>query len=217
MKRVILSLVCLFTISGLFAENNETIPALNTSIESTIEFEDEEEEMSFGKRLTQRNAPRFHFGLRAGLTSTSIEEGYSLLFPYGGLAMDFRISPLPIYLESGLYYMNRGFLDYNNYGYDNNSLVIPFTVGYHAYLSDKMSLQPSFGVFHSYSLDYEKFDFGFRIGIGWNYKRLYLNLGYDIGSYQIEYESSAWGHYNTYTGIATTVFTTIGFNLAGRR
>lgn len=216
MKRVILSLVCLFTISGLFAENNETIPALNTSIESTIEFEDEEEEMSFGKRLTQRNAPRFHLGLRAGLTSSSVDDSYSLLSPYGGLAMDWRISPLPIYLESGLYYMNRGFSNHYNYNYDNHSLVIPFTVGYHAYLADNMSLQPSFGVFHSYSLDYETVDFGFRIAIGWNYKRLYLNLGYDIGSSHIEYES-AWGYYDTYSGLTTTSFMTIGFNLAGRR
>ena len=41
----------------------------------------------------------------------------------GGFAVDFKVAPIPLYLESGLYYVNRGYkLDIpDEYYYDDES------------------------------------------------------------------------------------------------
>ena len=56
--------------------------------------------------------PRFHLGLRAGVSVNFPKvSGYdinSLTFPQGGVSIDFRLAPIPLYFETGVYYMNKG-------------------------------------------------------------------------------------------------------------
>ena len=55
--------------------------------------------------------PRVHFGIRGGVSASSYSgDGIkSKIFPMGGFAVDFKVAPIPLYLESGLYYVNRGY------------------------------------------------------------------------------------------------------------
>lgn len=171
--------------------------------------------------------PRGHFGIRTAFTSNSqsyaAEHPYSnfkhdaCMFVSGGFAADFRIAPIPIYLETGLYYINRGYkgINFAHGGWwyhldeedleevvSDHSIMMPLLVSYHLYLTDNMALQPFVGPYVGYGFDMERLDYGIRAGLGWNFGRLYLNVGYDFG---IEHE-----HYTN-----NTFFCTIGVNFAG--
>lgn len=158
--------------------------------------------------------PRCHFGIRAGVSSTSFGEGSSSkTFPTGGLAVDFRIAPIPLYLETGAYYANKGIeLDNNYYDYssNNHTVNIPLVVSYHLYFNDNMAIQPYFGGFAGYCVsgDYEE-DYGLRFGCGFNYGRLYANVGYDMGMKNFADSEN----YDTKSGM---LFFTIGFNFVGK-
>lgn len=56
--------------------------------------------------------PSFHFGIRGAYTSNRAffsgdGTSDSKIFGSLGLAMDFRIASIPLYLETGWYYMNK--------------------------------------------------------------------------------------------------------------
>ena len=68
----------------------------------------------FRKKVNTRTPDRFHMGLRAGLTASTItgdytEDAKALLFPYGGVALDFQVAPIPLFVGIGLNYMNMGY------------------------------------------------------------------------------------------------------------
>lgn len=73
--------------------------------------------------------PRVHLGIRGGVSASSYSgDGIkSKIFPMGGFAVDFKVAPIPLYLESGLYYVNRGYkLDIpDDYYYDEESSNAP--------------------------------------------------------------------------------------------
>ena len=75
--------------------------------------------------------PRVHFGIRGGVSASSYSgDGIkSKIFPMGGFAVDFKVAPIPLYLESGLYYVNRGYkLDIpDEYYYDEQGIVKTMT------------------------------------------------------------------------------------------
>lgn len=164
--------------------------------------------------------PRAHFGIRAAFTlnNATISEFYhgdtysvspgSKPFISGGLAVDFRVSPMPIYLETGLYYVNRSAGDdawemVSDYNVENNCIDLPLLASYHLYFTDNMSIQPFIGPYVGYSIDRETMDYGMRIGLGWNLGRLYANIGYDYG-FEVD-------------GMKTnTFFATIGLNIGGK-
>lgn len=170
--------------------------------------------------------PRAHFGIRAAFTYNSLKTSddyvhnttmsYTSTLPFvsAGLAADFRVCPLPIYFETGLYYVNRGgndgvdidfgvgHVDYD-YERNNNCIDIPILASYHLYFTDNMSIQPFFGPYFGYGIDRETIDYGMRIGLGWNFGRLYANIGYDYG-----YEVDGWK--------SNTFFATVGFNIGGK-
>ena len=158
--------------------------------------------------------PKAHFGIRTAFTnnSVSVSDGNygqfgSLPFVSGGLALDFRIASIPLYLETGLYYMNNGYkysYDYNNYEetINNHSVKMPLLMSYHLYFTDNMAIQPFVGPYVGFGIDEERVDYGIRAGLGWNFGRLSVNAGYDFG-FEVD------GYKNN------TVFATIGFNFAG--
>lgn len=165
--------------------------------------------------------PRAHFGIRAAFTlnNPTITEYYrgetfsvspgSKPFISAGLAADFRLAPLPIYLETGLYYVNRGggdeysYFESDNFEIDNNCIDLPFLASYHLYFTDNMSIQPFIGPYVGYSIDREAMDYGLRLGLGWNLGRLYASIGYDYG-FEVD-------------GFKTNTFVaTIGLNIGGK-
>lgn len=157
--------------------------------------------------------PSFHFGIRGAYTSNRAffsgdGTSDSKIFGSLGLAMDFRIASIPLYLETGWYYMNKGWegsedCDYDGgYDTDNHSVIMPMLASYHLYLTDNMSIQPFAGPYIGYGVDEERFDYGLRTGIGWNLGRLYVNTGYDFGFEREGYRTG-------------TYFCTVGFNFCG--
>lgn len=150
--------------------------------------------------------PSFHFGIRGAFTSNkAFSEGRSsdsMFFGSLGLAMDFRIASIPLYLETGWYYMNKGMEDSFGDKFDNHSIIMPMLASYHLYLTDNMSIQPFAGPYIGYGVDAERFDYGLRTGIGWNLGRLYVNTGYDFGFEREGYRTG-------------TYFCTVGFNFCG--
>jgi len=158
--------------------------------------------------------PSFHMGIRAGLTvnSSSFSDtnlsGASKSFPYGGLAADFKIASIPLYLETGVYYMNKGYkFEYENYTLkeDDHFIHMPLLASYHIYINDNMAIQPFAGFAGGYLTKAKEFEGAVRIGCGFNFGRLYANVGYDIGVIKHNRRSN------------NTFFATIGFNFLGDR
>lgn len=164
--------------------------------------------------------PRVHFGIRGGVSASSysLDGMESKIFPMGGFAVDFKVAPIPLYLESGLYYVNRGYkLDIPDEYYDdestnNQAIEMPIVVSYHYYLNDKMSIQPFFGGFVSQVFDgpFDDLDYGLRLGAGFNYGRAYASIGYDFGLKNWDY-----GHDKSFK--SGLFFFNIGFNFVGSK
>ena len=134
-----------------------------------------------------KNAPKMHIGVRGGITfsTDTYDASEVLVAPYGGLALDFKVSKLPIYIETGTYYMDKGchyeWLDHKDYTDHNHSIYVPAVASYHFYIDKKMTLQPFTGFYTSYGFDYELFDFGVREGVAFTYNQLYTNMGVNVG------------------------------------
>lgn len=164
--------------------------------------------------------PRVHFGIRGGVSASSysLDGMESKIFPMGGFAVDFKVAPIPLYLESGLYYVNRGYkLDIPDEYYDdestnNQAIEMPIVVSYHYYLNDKMSIQPFFGGFVSQVFDgpFDDLDYGLRLGAGFNYGRAYASIGYDFGLKNLDY-----GYDKSFK--SGLFFFNIGFNFVGSK
>lgn len=164
--------------------------------------------------------PRVHFGIRGGVSASSysLDGMESKIFPMGGFAVDFKVAPIPLYLESGLYYVNRGYkLDIPDEYYDdestnNQAIEMPIVVSYHYYLNDKMSIQPFFGGFVSQVFDgpFDDLDYGLRLGAGFNYGCAYASIGYDFGLKNWDY-----GYDKSFK--SGLFFFNIGFNFVGSK
>jgi hypothetical protein len=164
---------------------------------------------------------RFHMGIRGGLTSNSWTHYDPLLFPTGGIALDFQVAPVPIFLGIGMNYANLGF-KYDSYGdtetVDAHSIHMPLTASYHINVAPNLFINPFAGPFFSYDLtdiededdiDDSRFNYGFRVGCGMNFGRLTFDLGYDLGL-----KNFGNSDHSIKTG---TLFMTVGFNWAGSR
>ena len=127
-----------------------------------------------------------------------------------GVACHIAVSrQLPLFVESGLYMINKGGKqkedDYED-KYKLWYLELPVVMSYHIDVQD-FSIQPFFGVYYALGIggkdkakfdgeekDYDVFgkengeynglkrsDFGLRVGCGVEFSHLYLSLGYDAG------------------------------------
>ena len=151
-----------------------------------------------------KNAVKSHIGLRAGIgiSTYNLDDSRALVMPLVGLAFDYKIASIPLYFDSGVYYMDlgTGFKDFK-YPYHmvstqypngrpedktthtlhNHSLMIPAGVSYHLYLSNKIVLQPFSGIYLSYGITNEKIDLGLREGVGMSFGKFYTNFGVNFG------------------------------------
>lgn len=157
--------------------------------------------------------PKIHAGIRLGGTFNSVTvSGEHIDGVNGktwftaGLAMDFRIAPMPLYLETGAYFVDRSIDGIrNNYGGQ-----VPVLLSYHYYIGDKSAIQPFAGGYVGYA---QEVGYGIRAGVGINYGRLYANVGYDFDLGERDIEKS----YKSAKYKASGLFVTIGFNFAGSR
>lgn len=165
--------------------------------------------------------PKFHMGIRGGFSINSVgHDTKTLLFPQGGLDMDFRIAPIPLYLETGVNYMNKGYkleFDYDeSETEDDHYVYMPLLLSYHVYFNDKLAIQPFVGGTFGYLTESESFESALRIGCGFNFGRLYANIGYDFGLTGHDVDHGYYdGYYDSWK--SNSFFMTIGFNFAGSR
>ncbi len=172
------------------------------------------------------DAPKYHLGVRVGYSETNVWHDLHL-DGHGdmncqsvvvGAAFDVKLTKLPFYLETGLYYSNRG-VDVvdgsRRYAQDNHSLLVPALLSYHIYTATNVSIQPFVGPFVAYNFGFEKPDYGFRLGCGVNYKNAYLNGGFDLGCRDNMFYNKE-GFYEE-DGNLLSFFVTVGWNFLGNR
>lgn len=169
-----------------------------------------------------KHAVRYHVGARAGVgfSSYDFDESRVITMPTGGIAVDYRVASVPVYVESGLYYMDmgtRGKVYYTD-GYTvdeftshNHSVLMPMVGSYHFYIGDKVTLQPFTGFYVSYGFGNDKTDFGLREGVGVAVNNFYANMGVNYGLVdQLSEPFIGDGHHRSF-------FMTVGFNFIGGR
>ena len=178
--------------------------ALLISSVSYAQFANSRSDNSSFNRKGEFGLPKMHLGIRAGVSSNSLGSPYDALVDLHLAVMgDLKIiQNSPIYIESGLQLINRGF----KYGDVQNALAldIPILGSYHFSLANNMFLQPFTGPYIGYNFEYEDVEYGLRLGCGFSWKKLYANMGYDFGLNKLE------NYYDDYkTG---TFFISVGWN-----
>ena len=120
-----------------------------------------------------------------------------------GMAAGFCLSDyVPLFLESGLYYIEKGGKGNRDFKYSLNYLEMPFVLKYIHNFDNSFSIQPFFGgyvaagvsgkvknyyereSYNAFGDDYDqfkRFDGGLRMGVGVQYDLLYADLTYDLG------------------------------------
>lgn len=151
------------------------------------------------------------YGLRLGLALANVRSDDSRLDGGGSLAglnvggvIGFSLSnQAPVFLETGLYYVQKGGKGYHEskkFTYDLNYLEVPILVKYEVSVGSGVSIQPFAGGYlacgvggkvkdygervaqNSFSEDFfQRFDGGLRLGCGVQYELLYGELSYDVG------------------------------------
>lgn len=153
---------------------------------------------SGGFDLSKEN---LYYGVRFGGTSASVSGDVSVGSKIGmtlaGI-IGLRLSQsTPVFLESGLYYTQRGAKE-GDIDITSNNLEIPIVVKYGFQVSDNIALLPFIGPYFAYAVssDYDykingveyegafrpnRNNMGFKFGCGAEYNKLYLELGYQFG------------------------------------
>lgn len=136
------------------------------------------------------NAPKFYVGVRAGVSVTA-ESGYGSLFaPQGGVSVNIKVAKIPFYVETGAYYVDRGFKEnWDGYSYTahEHSITVPALISYHIYRTPQFVIQPFMGPVASLAFngDDTSLALGSRLGVGFSFNQsYYLSLGYDYLPYR---------------------------------
>lgn len=152
-----------------------------------------------------------YYGLRLGLAVSTVNSdderldgGNSKAGLNVGAALGYQLSSsAPIYLETGLYYTEKGGKGQNDnkkFTYSLHYLELPILIKYRCELDYDMSLQPFVGgylalgvggkiknydereIYSSFSDNFfKRFDGGLRIGCGFEWQHLYADLSYEFG------------------------------------
>lgn len=189
------------------------IAAMALSMPSFAQFS------SGGFSLDEENV---YYGIRIGLTgaslsgSTEMKDGHEYKTDLGMKAgmtlagvIGLRVSnSTPVFLESGLYYTERGGKD-GKYQVNYTNLEVPVLIKYGVKATDDIALLPFFGPYFAQAvagktkqLNWEtgevekvgtfdekkahtgglkRFNMGFKLGCGVEYNKLYLEVGYQFG------------------------------------
>lgn len=201
---------------------------------------------SGGFSLDEEN---IYWGVRFGMTAASLSGDLDASSKVGmTLAGIVGLRPsdnTPVFIESGLYYTERGG---KNGTYDvvkrapegsvtrvgYNILEIPLTIKYGLKVSDQIAVLPFFGPYFSYAISgktkqtvkdtnesesvgtfdekkachggLNRASMGLKLGVGAEYNKIYLELGYQFGITNIAKEENFSGRSNAF-------FANIGVNL----
>lgn len=183
-------------------------------------YEDYGRRQNYSRYADEHN---IYYGLRLGLALSSVNSDDPLLdggsMQAGlniGALIGFQLSPAaPVYLETGLYYTEKGgkgHVDGKKFTYDRNYFEMPILIKYKYDIDGDMSVQPFAGGYlamgvggkvknfgdrettSSFSNDYfKRFDGGLRLGCGFEYQIIYAELAYEFGLTNIchsDFESS---------------------------
>ena len=142
-----------------------------------------------------------YYGVRFGGTLASISGDRSLGSKVGmtlGGVIGLRVSSsTPVFLESGVYYTQRGAKE-GDFEVQHDNLEIPLLVKYGFQATDEIALLPFIGPYFAYAVNSDwkykgadsnsvahmrpnRNNMGFKLGCGAEYNKLYLELGYQIG------------------------------------
>ncbi len=152
---------------------------------------------SGGFDLSKEN---LYYGVRFGGTSASVSGDVSVGAKIGmtlaGIIGLHLSETTPVFLESGLYYTQRGAKE-GDIEITHNNLEIPILVKYGFQVSDNIAVLPFIGPYFAYAVssDYEykgagsdehsfrpnRNNMGFKFGCGAEYNKIYLELGYQFG------------------------------------
>ncbi len=160
------------------------------------------------------NEESVYYGVRFGLNVSTITgdelmkcDGSKAGMNLGGV-VGFRLSDqTPVYLESGLYYSERGGKK-EGVKRSLNYLEIPVLVKYGISTGSPVSVIPFLGPYFSYAIGgeykdgsssfrderYKHGDMGFKVGCGLDYSNLYLEVGYQLGVTNISKLDNASAH-----------------------
>lgn len=146
-----------------------------------------------------------YYGVRFGGTIASVSGDVSVGSKVGmtlaGI-VGLRLSgSTPVFLESGLYYTQRGAKD-DYWEITSDNLEIPLVIKYGIKATEEIALLPFFGPYFAYAVSSDKKDkrsqadkdnhykelqrinrnnMGFKLGCGAEYNKLYVELGYQFG------------------------------------
>lgn len=151
-----------------------------------------------------------YYGIRIGLTGATINGDASKLLDNKSLGtkvgmtlggvVGLRVSDTtPLFLESGLYYTERG-AKKDSYKVSLNYLELPLLIKYGIKATDDIAVLPFIGPYFGYAISgrsripgmdgsmssfrkggFKHADMGFKLGAGAEYNKLYLELGYQFG------------------------------------
>ena len=172
---------------------------------------------------------RYYVGLRVGLNASHVSSESPDLNGTGvktglniGVAAGTQLTyRAPIFLETGLYYSQKGGksgTEMNKFTYDLNYLEIPLLIKYKHFVGNQTSIQPYAGGYLAVGTDgeiknygtrtafssfengcFNRFDGGLKIGCGVGFNMLYLDASYDIGLANIGQDSFDDTHNGCFT------------------
>ena len=177
----------------------------------------------------------FYYGLRLGLNVSSVNSadryldgGTAKAGLNLGMVAGVQLAPaMPVYLESGLYYSEKGgkgTFDGRTFTYQLNYLEVPLLMKYRIDIDRYTSVQPFAGVYASLGVGgkmkdfkdrkaysafdddaFQRFDAGIRLGCGLQFAPAYMELGYDVGLANISHDYFDTAHTGAF-------FATVGVN-----
>ena len=165
-----------------------------------------------------------YYGVRIGMTGATLSGDIEGLGTKAGLTLAGVIglhisNSAPVFLESGLYYTERGGKK-DTFSVSYNNLEIPVLVKYGVKATDDIAILPFIGPVFSYAfsgkyklteggttVEYGAFDekkwsglkranMGFKLGCGAEYNNLYLEAGYQFGITDISKADAVSVHSN---------------------
>lgn len=161
-----------------------------------------------------------YYGVRMGLNFATVTgdlpsdvKGAKTGFNFGGV-LGLRVSQTtPIFLESGLYYTERGCKNGDN-KIGLTYLEIPLLIKYGIQATDEIAVLPYLGPAFGFGIagkvkpdndssfssegGFNRPDVGFKIGCGAEYNMLYLEAGYQIGMANIARGDNETAHGNAF-------------------
>lgn len=182
----------------------------------------------------EHSSTEIYYGLRLGLSLATVNSDDPMLDGGSartglnvGAVLGFGLSnAAPVYLETGLFYTEKGgkgTYQSKRFTYSLNYLDVPLIVKYHFDVYDDVTIQPFLGGYLGVGISgkvkdygerqafdsfddsfFKRFDAGLKLGCGVEYQMLYGELGYDFGLANIchdDFDTSHNGNFYINIGV----------------